>query len=110
MHLLSVLCLILALQVSVYDCLCSSKIQLLAGSSDVEVKTTRLIINPPTSLPVQTFSAAIIFRQDGIALENNETFTLTLTSIPLTRFGANPTIQDTMTGTVVDSTGKDIMY
>ena len=81
---------------------------MLIGSSDVEITTTRLIINPPISLPVQTFPVAMIFRQDGIALEINETFTLTLTGIPLTRFGDIPTIRDTMTGTVIDSTGKDI--
>ena len=81
----------------------------LAASSDVEITTTRLIINRPSAQqPNQRFPVSMIFRQDGIALENNEMFTLTFSNLPLNQFGVNPTIRGTMTGTVIDSTGKDI--
>ena len=84
------------------------KLYFFAASMDVEIINTRLIISPPSATnPLQKYPVEMVFRQDRIALENNETFTLTLTGIPLTRFGANPTIRDTMTGTVIDSTGKD---
>ena len=81
---------------------------MITGSTDVEITNTHLIIDPPSMLPVQTFPVAMVFKQDEIALESNETFTLTFCDSLLTLFGVNSIIRGTMTGTVIDSTGKDI--
>ena len=82
-------------------------INVFAVASDVEIITTRLNITPPSELPVQKFPVEMYFIADDIALEDNETFTLTLSGLPLVQLGANSTIRDTMTGIVHDNTGKD---
>ena len=48
----------------------------------------------------------MLFRLDGIAQEANETFTLGFTFEP-GALGNNPTLRDTLSGTVIDANGKD---
>ena len=48
----------------------------------------------------------MLFRLDGIALEPNETFTLEFTFSPANRFGSDPILRDTFTGTILDANGN----
>lgn len=80
-----------------------------AVAADVQLLTTRVFVSPPTAQqPLRRLPIQMIIRQDGIALENDETFTLSFIDFPKSRFGVNDTIRDTMNGTVLDGTGEDI--
>ena len=82
-----------------------------AADADVTVTSTRIILPTVTSASensLQISAVDMLFRFDGIALEPNETFTLGFTFAP-GRFGTDPTLRDTFTGTVIDANGNAIV-
>ena len=83
------------------------------ASSDVAITSSQIIlpsISSASENSLQTSAVKMFFMFDGIALEPNETFTLGFTFSPAERFGTNPTLRDSFTGTVIDANGNAIVY
>ena len=78
----------------------------IAAENDVFISSTT--INIPVVVPQENLlisDVEMVFRLDGIAQEANETFTLGFVLDPGT-LGQNPTLRDTLSGTVVDANGN----
>ena len=75
--------------------------------SDVSIFFPRIplspVVTPQNGLP--TLSVGILFNQDRVAQEGNETFTLTF-SITENALGDNPILRDTLNGTILDEDGN----
>ena len=60
----------------------------------------------PETVPqdhLQITSVYVVFRLDNIAQEENETFTLSFSG---GNFESNPTLRNTLSGTIVDANGN----
>ena len=71
--------------------------------NDVTITSTRItlpLLSPQDEL--QMFSVEVILQLDSIALEANETFSLSFVG----DFENNPILRDTLTGTVIDADSK----
>ena len=56
---------------------------------------------------LQTTPVSVTFRTDAIALEGDETFTLSFSPQDPNAFGLNPTLRNTITATIEDATSNE---
>ena len=88
-------------------------IPMLSAPSDVVIRSNRIIlprVSAASESNLQISTVSVLFRLDGIALEPDETFTLEFTFVP-GRFGNDPILTNSSTGTVIDATGNtNVVY